>query len=53
MSTLYNTTKQEGVTFFLDTFMSTGPWPNSSVINSALRLKKVAHTWATVSAVAF
>ena len=25
MFKLYNTTMQEGVTFFLDTFMSTGP----------------------------
>ena len=40
MSTLYNMTMQEGVTFFFGHFYEHWPLANSSVINAALQLKR-------------
>ena len=41
MSTLYNTRMQVGVTLFFGHFNELWPLTNSSVINAALRLKKL------------
>ena len=41
MSTLYNTTMQVGVTLFFGHFNELWPLTNSSVINAALRLKRL------------
>ena len=42
MSTFYNTTTQEGGTFFFGHLHEHWPLANSLVINAALRLKRLA-----------